>query len=229
MSDVASVGRTLLFVSHNMATIQRFCGRVVLLDSGGFAGEGEPSKIVSRYFRLNNPGALGSSIKWDRTTAPGNGRLLLRQIEVLGPDGYPVPDQVLSSDELAVMLEFEALGMLDRLVVGIEIWQLDGTAVLTTYHQDTDDYRQLRHEAGLNRWKVSIPVGLLNAGRYVVTACIGEHDRGWICRAEAAVRFSVIFNHGTSQLLREYQTRGIIRPGVIAPLLEWEKLPTAQL
>ncbi|MCB1224367.1 MAG: ATP-binding cassette domain-containing protein [Verrucomicrobiales bacterium] len=222
MGDVAALGRTLLFVSHNMATIQRLCGRVLLLDSGVTAGTGDAPSIIGKYFRHNNLGSA-TSVLWPINEAPGNSKVLLRKVAIVDGAGRVLPDQVLSTESVAVMMEFDAFAVLDRLVVGIEIWQPDGAAVLTSYHRDMDDSRQMRYEHGTNRWQVTIPSGLLNAGRYVVTACIGEHDRGWICRVEAAVRFSVIISHGTSQFLREYQARGIIRPGVIAPVLEWEK------
>ena len=50
MKDVASSdGRTVLFVSHNMAAIRELCKRALYLREGSIADEGEPTKVISGY------------------------------------------------------------------------------------------------------------------------------------------------------------------------------------
>ncbi|HEX3883732.1 MAG TPA: polysaccharide ABC transporter ATP-binding protein [Stellaceae bacterium] len=49
MSEVAGGGRTVLFVSHNIASLQRICANGLLLTSGQLAFEGTMEETVSRY------------------------------------------------------------------------------------------------------------------------------------------------------------------------------------
>ena len=42
-------GRTVLFVSHNMESIQKLCNKTILLDSGSIAYEGETGLAIDRY------------------------------------------------------------------------------------------------------------------------------------------------------------------------------------
>jgi homopolymeric O-antigen transport system ATP-binding protein len=49
MSDVARGGRTVLFVSHNMAAVQNLCASAVLLDGGRVAARGPAGEVVARY------------------------------------------------------------------------------------------------------------------------------------------------------------------------------------
>ncbi len=49
MKEVGQEGRTVLFVSHNMAAIQEFCTRGILLDKGHLIEDGEASKVINRY------------------------------------------------------------------------------------------------------------------------------------------------------------------------------------
>jgi hypothetical protein len=49
MKDVASVGRTVLFVSHNMAAVQTLCTKVICLHSGKVRQIGEVNQVVSDY------------------------------------------------------------------------------------------------------------------------------------------------------------------------------------
>ena len=50
MSEVASAGRTVIFVSHNMGMITSLCGRAILLETGRVAASGTASEIVRAYF-----------------------------------------------------------------------------------------------------------------------------------------------------------------------------------
>ena len=51
MQDVGSHGRTVLFVSHNMAAINRLCSRAILLHQGGVVADGEATPVVHRYLQ----------------------------------------------------------------------------------------------------------------------------------------------------------------------------------
>jgi len=49
-------GKTILFVTHDMGAVQRFCHRALLLDRGEVIAIGEPKEIADRYLRLNFEG-----------------------------------------------------------------------------------------------------------------------------------------------------------------------------
>jgi hypothetical protein len=49
-------GKTILFVTHDMAAVQRFCHRALLLDRGEVVQIGEPKEVADRYLRLNFEG-----------------------------------------------------------------------------------------------------------------------------------------------------------------------------
>lgn len=54
MSDEAGAGgRTILYVSHNMSTIQRLCTRVIVLDHGHVIYDGDTAGGVARYLSVN--------------------------------------------------------------------------------------------------------------------------------------------------------------------------------
>ncbi|HEY4278312.1 MAG TPA: ABC transporter ATP-binding protein [Conexibacter sp.] len=46
-------GRTILFVTHDMSAVERFCDRAVLLDKGRMVDLGAPAAIARRYNELN--------------------------------------------------------------------------------------------------------------------------------------------------------------------------------
>jgi ABC-type polysaccharide/polyol phosphate transport system ATPase subunit len=46
-------GRTIVFVTHDMSAVERFCDRAMLLEKGRMVAIGEPSRVARRYIELN--------------------------------------------------------------------------------------------------------------------------------------------------------------------------------
>jgi lipopolysaccharide transport system ATP-binding protein len=70
MGDVATAGRTVLFVSHNMAAVQSLCRTAFQLESGRIVRTGDSKKVVSEY--LSGSGGNTSVMVWPDESAPGN-------------------------------------------------------------------------------------------------------------------------------------------------------------
>ena len=73
--DFKKAGKTILFVSHDLGSISRYCDRVVLLDHGRKLAEGGPKEMVNLYKRLivhQGPAAAGQTAEdADRAAAGG--------------------------------------------------------------------------------------------------------------------------------------------------------------
>jgi lipopolysaccharide transport system ATP-binding protein len=104
MGDVAHEGRTVLFVSHNMTTIQTLCGRCLLLRGGRIASDGISSQVVAEY--LHTGAGSGEVIFGAETERSGTGKAQYKVARLL--DGQ---NQVISSipmgQDLKVELHFE--------------------------------------------------------------------------------------------------------------------------
>ncbi|MCK5823619.1 MAG: Wzt carbohydrate-binding domain-containing protein, partial [Bacteroidales bacterium] len=54
MEEVTKQGRTVLFVSHNMAAVQNLCSKGVLIDNGKVKYINDTKEVISRYISYNN-------------------------------------------------------------------------------------------------------------------------------------------------------------------------------
>ena len=72
MRDAAGQGRTILFVSHNMGSVQQLCHRAIVLTGGRIAAEGTPYEAAVLY--LQSIGTAGVSELAARTDRQGRGR-----------------------------------------------------------------------------------------------------------------------------------------------------------
>jgi lipopolysaccharide transport system ATP-binding protein len=58
MSDVTTAGRTILFVSHNLAAVEALCMRALLLEKGGLAAIGDTRSIITEYMQRTAGGEV---------------------------------------------------------------------------------------------------------------------------------------------------------------------------
>lgn len=82
MDDVAREGRTVLFVSHNMAVIQSLCRRGIFLSSGRLVADGPVDAVVAQYLR-----SLEQAMSFDlaeRTDRRGWQEIKVARLEVSG-------------------------------------------------------------------------------------------------------------------------------------------------
>ncbi len=85
MSEVAGEGRTVLFVSHNMAIMQALCSRGILLEHGRVSLDGTISDAVSAYLRGVEEAATLNLL--DRKDRRGWGEVRLAELKIEGDGG----------------------------------------------------------------------------------------------------------------------------------------------
>jgi lipopolysaccharide transport system ATP-binding protein len=88
MGEIAKSGRTILFVSHNLASVAALCTKAVLLEKGRIIRNGEVDAVLDHYLE-SIQGSTGESLE-DRNDRQGDGRLRVTRADVLGAkDGPP--------------------------------------------------------------------------------------------------------------------------------------------
>ncbi len=88
MQDVSRSGRTILFVSHNMAAIQSLCNRALYMQQGSLVTDGAVDSVIREYLSFGSQNAgIDLSERKDRS---GNGDLRFKKIDFLGSDLLPV-------------------------------------------------------------------------------------------------------------------------------------------
>jgi len=88
MEDVSHEGRTVLFVSHNMAAISHLCERAVLLDLGRIVRYGDTSDVVSSYLEMAESDSKVLLV--DRRDRKGSGELRVQSITLRNGMGEEV-------------------------------------------------------------------------------------------------------------------------------------------
>ena len=166
MGQVARQGRTILFVSHNMAAITRLCQRALWFERGRLVESGDTEQIVAKYLTSSTE-EMGEVTYCDNgDKPPGSEFVRLEAIRVRGSDGLVTP---LLDVRLPFTLEvqYRVLKRTTNLRIGVRLNAHDGTVVLTS--TDMDDHDELIREPGVYLSRCDIPAELLNYGQYYVT------------------------------------------------------------
>ena len=127
MGEVASAGRTVLFVSHNLAAIQQLTRTSVLLDHGKLTAHGPSSEVISRY--VNGQLDRASTV-YDVAGTPRRYPELRREVEFLQVELEDCPTRLVPA-ESPIRLRFTVRGnaVVPRFRFSITVFQSDGTPV----------------------------------------------------------------------------------------------------
>jgi lipopolysaccharide transport system ATP-binding protein len=101
IGDVAEEGRTVLFVSHNMATILSLCNEAYLLEQGRIVCNGTTEDVVGTYMQTIS--SLVEIPLHQRTDRRGSGRVRLTSISITNETGSP---SIRCSDGLQIRLGY---------------------------------------------------------------------------------------------------------------------------
>ena len=218
MNDVTAAGRTVLFVSHNMAAVQSLCGRALWLRDGRVAEDGPAKQVVTRYLQAGQVDRREQS--WpDTATAPGNDRVRLRRVSVRAaraPDAAAEAGADGFTTRTPLLLEFEYWNLTPGalLNLSLHIYNEQGVMVFNALPVLEREWQGRPFPVGLFRDVCSIPGDLLNDGTFRVELLV-VRDAEVVYRHEDVLAFEV---HDSVELRDGWFGRW---SGVVRPLLPW--------
>jgi lipopolysaccharide transport system ATP-binding protein len=169
MEDVGQQGRTVLFVSHNMAAITRLCPRAILLDSGKVVDDGRSHDVVGRYLSTGLD-CLASRTWPDPATAPGRDVARLRAVSVHTDDGA-VSETFDMAEAINVSITFDVVKGGHLLLPHLHLFTSEGVHAFTSIDVDPT-WRRRERPPGRYVSKVRIPGNMMTEGTIFVEASV---------------------------------------------------------
>lgn len=153
-------GRTVLFVSHNMASVRRLCTRGIVLDEGRIDYDGDVETAIERYSGGNAVNMKSMSFD-DLTNAPGNDFVKIRKLEIKPSAGNKITVDSGFDVELVFQnyRKNEALDVLFRLFTREDLLIFEQSKVLSPdKNSQIGEYKVVLH----------VPSNFLNSGIYIM-------------------------------------------------------------
>jgi lipopolysaccharide transport system ATP-binding protein len=229
MTEIEALGRTVIFVSHNVAAVSRLCERVILLEHGRVAADGPTQASILRYLR-SDTSRLTERV-WEEANAPGDAVAKLRSLRVV-PVGGGRGDEIDISVPIDIEVEYQTQQPEGaRPSVSLHFVNEEGVLLFAVNDWSDRGWWESRRRPGIVRAICRIPGNFFAEGRVSVTAMVGTYTPPTTHAIEQNAVGFLIVDRTTGD-----GVRGIFPdawPGVVRPMLEWhvsqvENLPLSR-
>jgi lipopolysaccharide transport system ATP-binding protein len=217
MGNIAKEGRTVLFVSHNMAAINSLCKTGILLNKGRLEIFSDIRKVTSYYIQSGNlsPARRQWSINAD---TPGDEVVRLKSVYITTNNEEMATIPI--NQEVCIEIEFWNLKEGAQISSSIHLLDKYGAPILASGNLKSatinmDEYASLPYSNGLYKTTCVIPPNFLNNGIYLVNVFLLTDISDIHVQVDEVISFEMV---DTGEMSKEY-TGGWI--GVIRPKLEW--------
>jgi len=211
MQDISKgEGRTVLFVSHNMASVKALCTRGIVLEHGRIAFQGNIDASVSFYLRggseLQNKKVFDDSFN--------NDVFNINEISIKNT-AKKVDEPILEDEEIELITDiYIKSNTPEKYHITYHLYNEMGEAMFSFSNTGGDN--QL--VKGLNILACYIPKGFLQSGQYFLSLFFVEDKRSAIFIEKDILSFVVV------DAQREIGTYMGKEPGYIRPNFLWKKL-----
>lgn len=203
MKDVSSQGRTVLFVSHNMAAIKNLCTHGILLNKGQLVFDGPVIDAVNQYQKGQNTSTVFQH-NGPLTEAPGNENIRLLNFHV-----EPIEGKIIS---ISSGVKFEVTFVNNKANINLDVtFDLKNEDDVVIMHQGMLVTKDKDSIKGIYTVRGELPPHLLNTGTYFFSLIFGEDQRYGLFGISELIQFEVM-NESFGNTSRRLP--GIIRPKI---------------
>jgi lipopolysaccharide transport system ATP-binding protein len=208
MSEVAREGRTVIVVSHNLATVQALCERGILLERGEIIEDADTQTAVGRYLHTLERASAQDLLERKDRDSRGWQQSMVRNMEVRDAAGGP-PDVLVSGRPARITVEITEVlsGMECRLTILNNLGQ-----PVTSFDSETLSPTDVREPGGDPLIECAVERLLLVPGRYRIDVMLkgaGEIQDG--------LRAAAIFDVEPGVLAKRPTPMGAADGDVILP------------
>jgi lipopolysaccharide transport system ATP-binding protein len=198
-------GRTVLFVSHNMAAVKTLCSRGIVLSNGELVYDNKQLDAVGFYQAHNNTRS-NFEHKEAMDSAPGNENIRILKFLIKSLDGESIT--------ISTGLSFEITFFNRKPRINLDVtFELKNGDEIPLFHQGKLISTDNDSKTGIYTVKGIIPAYLLNAGNYAFKLIFGENQRYLLYGIDDFISFEI-----------ENETRGTnshLAPGIISPNIQY--------
>lgn len=171
MKDVSGQGRTVLFVSHNMAAVKGLCKKGIVLENGGMKFLGEAEEAINFYTRSGY--SLTELPIAERKDRKGNGKLIIMDIHFLNSAGTRV-SELTSGEYYKIQFHYEKYNDIDvKQLTFVLQFKNDNDEIVTTIATDEQGavFTEIKSKG---YFEVEIPKLVFREGRYTLHYMFSE-------------------------------------------------------
>jgi ABC-type polysaccharide/polyol phosphate transport system ATPase subunit len=212
-------GKTLIFVSHDLASVANICSRVVWLYGGSVKSEGEANRVVSEYLEFTSAKSnetVGASLTVEPTAEQP---IRISDVEIQGADGVP-RITFATGEEMVISIRYATLNPGQEAAFGVTIARSDGTYCYAVNTRGDDVPPIVLKEEGEVRLSFD-PLALLSGTFFIHVAVIEPATHAYYDFREHVAMFKVKsgrHDYGVAVLPHRWETDPTLSPPPQLPL-----------
>jgi lipopolysaccharide transport system ATP-binding protein len=177
MSEVSRGGRTVLFISHNMAAVENLCHKGILLEEGRVAFSGDMKQTVDHYLQRVSGQANRSHIidLSDAAGRPSGRRPLLKRLELFTDQGRPLSGYLQMGGTLKACIHFQLEEPTSSFSACLGFDSLFGQRIFTA-HSRFEPQDAWGERVGEQVFVCEIPSLTLVPGEYKIKVALNIHN-----------------------------------------------------
>ncbi|KFF18260.1 ABC transporter ATP-binding protein [Flavobacterium hydatis] len=216
MQDISREGgRTVLFVSHNIAAVKSLCTRGIVLEHGKVVFEGEIDDCIDEYLKDGNNIAHK---KWNINESPGSDFIKLLEAKVIDVDNRVTFNHLIVND-IKIEFTYEILKENELFTHGLNLYNLQGVHILSSHDKDSETLTTSLKK-GIHKKTIILPGKNLAEGGYSCSFAIMRYNPFLIEFHEMdVVGFNIIEIKSDKTMRGDYTGKF---PGIIRQILNWE-------
>jgi len=170
-------GGALVFVSHNMQSVQSLCNRSVFLDRGQLEFEGTTTEAVNLYFETQQTSNGGKLEGEANVELSDENPVVIEEVEICPSNST----HIRTGESVRVVIHYRSIKNIDPVIWNFSIWTEDQQVRLTTATSQSSNinYQVIR---GKGQLRCTIPKLILVPGTYAIKAAIFDLNRYPIAR-----------------------------------------------
>ncbi|MDY0987410.1 ABC transporter ATP-binding protein [Flavobacterium sp. CFBP9031] len=216
MQDISKgEGRTVLFVSHNMAAVKSLCTKGIVLEHGKVIFEGNVEEAVNKYFDDEKQFAQK---EWNIESSPKTNFLRLLNAKVLNEKGELELNHSITNS-ITIQFTYEILEEGNTFTHGFNLFNNENVHILSSHDKDSLTLEKPLSK-GVYSKKIIIPGNLLAEGTYSCSFAIMKYNPFVVEFHEMdIVGFNIVDEFGGNAARGNYNGNF---PGIVRPILKWK-------
>lgn len=146
MNEVARSGRTVIFVSHNLSSIEALCDRTILMSRGTIAAQGPTREVLASYLSKRGGAAVMDLRAF--TDRQGEGRARITGLELLDENGMQPLDALPFGHSFRARIYFHANERLSNASFGFGFVSNGGERIFISESWELGQYYDLEPGEG---------------------------------------------------------------------------------
>ncbi len=219
MSEATSMGRTVLFVSHNMNAIEQLCRRVILLQSGVVNIDSSDVRSVVTKYMSGAAGERQPSVWVNYSDTFQNQYFRPIRMAIVDGSGKDIEMPVRNDDDVWVEIKGEVVTADPALTIGYAIFDERGKLLYWTCQTDQPQVDWPIINPGIIQLKSRFPTRMLNEGKFRLEFLASLHFRTWLLEPGAGSPHIVLSIQGGLSDSPYWMAK---RPGILAPVIRWQ-------